>query len=138
MSIPLRFAVSEKVEMILPCAGHTQSSFSSSISGTRPSERGVAVAIGGPAAATGAEGAVDRASGAIGGGGTGEVCCSCASACGEYGSFTARGSVLKVAVLPRPLPGASVGRASVPLATTGGAVTRGVVTAPPAGAAVVG
>jgi hypothetical protein len=62
-------------------------------------------------------------------------CCSCATACSEYGSLIAFGSVLNVGVLGRPLESGTVagGRTSPPLGVTGGAVTSGAVVVVPAG-----
>ena len=56
-------------------------------------------------------------------------CCICASACSEYGSFSAFGSLLYVAVLPRPDGAAPVNgkvRVSLPTGAIGGAAASGV------------
>ncbi len=116
MSMPLDSPFG-KPAMTLPCVGQTQSSLSSSISGTRAeSGRAGSVDVGADAGAAG--GGAAAAGGALvagaaivagaaattaAGGGVVLACaCICASACSEYGSLTARGSVLNVAVLPRP------------------------------------
>src|SRR5215468_392813 len=140
MSIPFRFAVSEKPLTILPVAGQIQSILSSSISGTWPvsargAGTGAAATFGAGTGGAGSGGGVARVScrATVGGAETGDACWSCAKACSEYGSFTARGSVLNDALFPRPEPGWSEvgGRISEPLGVTGGVVTRGAVTAPP-------
>jgi hypothetical protein len=81
--------------------------------------------IGGPAAGADAAGTIAL------------LCCICASACSEYGSFNALGSLLYAAVLPRPDGAAPVNgsvRVSLPTGAIGGTAGSGVVTAP--GAAV--
>src|SRR5438270_11578734 len=102
MSMPLRFDVSEKPVMIFPRAGQAQSILLSSISGTRADSdlgggAGAGVTVGGEdgaeaggAAACGVGSATEGATAADGGG----AVCNWASACSEYGNFTALGSVL--------------------------------------------
>src|SRR5262249_52494299 len=118
MSMPLRLADSENAVTILPFVGHIHPRLSSSISGTR-AESGRATAPGAFAAGGGATtGAFGAALAADGGGATAGALASaakagadsraaeslsCASACSEYGTLTALGSVLKVALLGRPL-----------------------------------
>ena len=123
--------------MTLPDVGHAQSSLASSISGTRADSRreggGVAFAIlaeGG--AVAGAEGTVLGNEGAVAAGGAAAAIgrrSSCASACSEYGNFIARGSVLKVGVLPRP--GVVISARVSVLGAMDGAVTNGAVTTLP-------
>src|SRR5512134_1383903 len=102
MSMPFRFAVSEKPVTILPFAGHIQSRSSSSGSADADSFFG-AVGGGSPAAVEGAEAT------AVGGAGFGGS--ARATACGsgafaisrasasEYGSFTAFGATFSDSVL---------------------------------------
>src|SRR5437667_4965668 len=128
--MPFRFADSEKPATIFPVAGQIQPRLSSSISGTRPDSL-----LGGEAGIVpGAALAMARASDAIAAGGAvaDDCCCNCASACSEYGSLIALGSVLKVGELGRPLvdDGTTGGRTSPALGVTGAVVISGAVVTP--------
>src|SRR5436309_11522845 len=125
--MPFRFADSEKPATIFPVAGQIQPRLSSSISGTRPDSL-----LGGEAGVVaGAALAIARASGTSGAV-AGDCCCNCASACSEYGSLIALGSVLKVGELGRALAddGTTGGRTSPALGVTGAVVTSGAVVTP--------
>src|SRR6266404_2021480 len=129
--MPLRFADSEKPATIFPVAGQIQPRLSSSISGTRPDSPldGKAGIVAGAALVVG------RASGAIAADGAvaADCCCNWANACSEYGSLIARGSVLNVGELGRPLvdDGTTGGRTSPLLDVAGAVVTSGAVVTPP-------
>src|SRR5690242_14254569 len=138
MSMPLRFADSENPAMTLPDVGHIQPMLSS-ISGTRAAsgragsaEEAALEGAGAGAARTSAGAARGSAAASAG-----AESLSCAKACSEYGTLTALGSVLKVAVFGRPLgdgDGDGAARASPPLGVTGAGVASGEVTAPPSAA----
>src|SRR5437762_11709890 len=127
--MPFRFADSEKPATIFPVAGQIQPRLSSSISGTRPDS-----ALDGEAGIVAGAAAIARASGAgvPGDAVTDDCCCNCASACSEYGSLIALGSVLKVGELARPLAddGTTGGRTSPALGVTGAVVISGAVVTP--------
>src|SRR5215813_1724649 len=133
MSMPFRFADSEKAVMTFPFVGHIQPRLSSSISGTR-AESGLATTAGAALAAGGGgatAGALGSAAATAGAGSRAAESLSCASAWSEYGTLTALGSVLKVALLGRPLGTGDGTRVSPALGVTGGAVTSGAVVTPP-------
>src|SRR5438067_10941835 len=138
MSMPFKFADSENPAMILPVVGQIHPRLSSSISGTRAASGRLvsagAFAADGELAPCGAEPRGSEADALRGSAAatTGADSRNWAKACSEYGTLTARGSVLTVAEFGRLLGTADGGgRASPPLGTTGGALTSGEVTTPP-------
>src|SRR5438874_4839384 len=138
MSLPFRFVDSEKPAMTLPEVGQIHPRLSSSISGTRAASGRLGsagafaaddeLALAAVEVRGSAEGALRGSAAAT----TGADSRNWAKACSEYGTLTARGSVLRVAEFGRLLgTGDGGGRASPPLGTTGGALTSGEVTTPP-------